>query len=66
MCRPQLADPSIPHRAICPNCRAHASSSRCPSPETRKCAEAKIPPRASATVAVNVRLCGSTPTTLPA
>ena len=39
-----VADPSIPHRAICPNCRAHASSSRCPSPETRKCAEAKIPP----------------------
>ena len=66
MCRPQLAEPSIPQRAICPNCRAHASSSRCPSPETRKCAEAKIPPRASATVAVNVRLCGSTPTTLPA
>jgi hypothetical protein len=31
-----------------------------------KVTEARIPPRASATVAVNVRLCGSTPTTLPA
>jgi hypothetical protein len=32
VCRPQLADPSIPHRATCPNCRAHASSSRCRRP----------------------------------
>ena len=43
MCRPQLAAPSIPQRAICPNCRAHASSARCPSPETRKCSEASDP-----------------------
>ena len=43
MCRPQLEDPSIPQRAICPNCRAHASSARCPSPETRKCSAASNP-----------------------
>jgi hypothetical protein len=41
--RPQLADPSIPHRAICPNCSAHASSSRWPSPETRKCSRGEDP-----------------------
>ena len=37
-----------------------------PSPETRKCSAASTPPRGSTTVAVNVRLCGSIPTTLPA
>jgi len=37
-----------------------------PVPETRKCSEQTIPPRGSSTVAVSVRLCGSTPTTLPA
>jgi hypothetical protein len=63
---PQRGEPSIPQRAICLSCRAHTSSSRCPSPEARKCSLATIAPRGSMTVAVNVRLCGSIPTTLPA
>jgi hypothetical protein len=66
VCRPQPLAFSIPQRAIGPNCRAHATSARCPSPETLKCPLATTPPRASTTAAINVRLCGSTPTTLPA
>ncbi len=36
VCRPQPEAPSIPHRCTGPNCPPHASSARCPSPETRK------------------------------
>src|ERR1035441_11099863 len=64
--RPQPEPPSPPQRAPAPNCLAHASIARCPSPDTRKCSLARTPPRGSTTVAVNVRLCGSTPTTFPA
>src|ERR1035441_8569889 len=64
--RPQPEAPSTPQRATAPNCLAHASIARCPSPDTRKCSLARIPPRGSTTVAVNVRLCGSIPTTFPA
>ena len=57
---PTPRHPRSPSARSGPNCRAHASSARCPSPETRKCSEATIAPRGSATVAVSVRLCGST------
>jgi hypothetical protein len=66
VCRPHPEAPSMPLRTTGPNCSAHASSARCPSPETRKCSLETIPPRGSTTVAVSVRLCGSTPTTFPA
>src|ERR1035437_474926 len=63
---PHPEAPSTPQRTTGPNCSAHASSARCPSPETRKCSLETIPPHRSTTVAVSVRLCGSTPTTFPA
>src|ERR1700740_1077650 len=46
--------------------RAPHPSARRPPPDTLKCSQATIPPRASTTVAVSVCLCGSIPTTLPA